>query len=152
MLFGGFMNKKLIIISILIILVLIIILTTQSDSKNKIDVTLKVKEETITSTGASFIMKNNSDKDTYEYGNPYYLEVKRNNKWEKLETINDMFFTLPAFSLSPKEEKEFDINWEYGYGSLEAGTYRLVKDVFRSGEEPVDESNIIYLFAEFNIK
>ena len=146
------MNKKIIIIISVIIILALVIILKPSNSNNKNDVILKVKEETITSTSAPFIMKNNSDKDTYEYGNPYYLEVKRNNKWEKLETINDISFTLPAFSLSPKEEKEFDINWEYGYGSLEAGTYRLVKDVFRSGDEPVNESNIIYLYAEFNIK
>ncbi len=115
-------------------------------------IALFLKDNTLTSKEATFIMTNNSNIDTYEYGNPFYLEVKKNNEWKKLETINDLAFTLPAFSLKPHESKEFKINWEYGYGELKSGTYRLVKDVFRLGDEPIDESEKIYLYAEFTIE
>ena len=116
------------------------------------NISFKVKSETLTSKGATFVMTNNTDSETYEYGNPFYIEVKDNNEWKVLETINDLSFTLPAFALKPKESKKFNINWEYGYGKLKKGTYRLVKDVFRSGDEPIDESEKIYLYAEFTIK
>lgn len=115
-------------------------------------IVLLLKKDTLTNKGATFVMKNNSTTETYEYGNPFYLEIKRNNEWVKLETINDLSFTLPAFGLQPGESKEFNINWEYGYGELKSGTYRLVKDVFRSGDEPIDESKKIYLYAEFTIE
>lgn len=115
------------------------------------DVNIKVKSDTLTNVGATFILTNKSTTETYVYGNPYYLEIKENGKWHKLETINQLFFTLPAYNLTPGQSKEIDVNWEYGYGRLKKGTYRLVKDVSRSGDEPIDESKIKYIYAEFEI-
>lgn len=115
-------------------------------------IALSLKDNTLTSKGATFVMTNNSNIDTYEYGNPYYLEIKKNDEWEKLETINQFAFTMETYGLKPNKTKEFKINWEYGYGELKSGTYRLVKDAFRSGDEPIDESEKIYLYAEFTIE
>lgn len=116
------------------------------------NITLSLKDNTLTSKGATFILKNNSKIDTYEYGNPYYLEIMENDQWKILEATNKFAFTMEAYGLKPNESKEFKINWEYGYGELKSGTYRLVKNVFRSGDKPIDESEKIYLYAEFIIK
>lgn len=115
------------------------------------DVNIKVKSDSLTNVGATFILTNKSNTETYVYGNPYYLEIKENGNWHKLETVNELLFTLPAYILKPNESKEIDINWEYGYGKLKEGAYRLVKDVSRSGDEPIDESKIKYIYAEFEI-
>ena len=34
---------------------------------------------------------------------------------------------MPAFQLSAKESKEIELDWEYGYGKLAEGTYRIIK-------------------------
>ncbi|MBR3523968.1 MAG: hypothetical protein IKN87_04755 [Bacilli bacterium] len=115
------------------------------------DVNIRVKNDTLTNVGATFILTNKSTTETYVYGNPYYLEIKENGNWHKLETINQLYFTLPAYNLTPGQSKEIDINWEYCYGKLKSGIYRLVKDVSRSGDEPIDESKIKYIYAEFEI-
>ena len=44
------------------------------------DVTLSIKEGTLTNTGATILLKNNGDK-TYIYGNPYVLEIKKDGHW-----------------------------------------------------------------------
>ena len=151
------MNKKLFVIIFIIIFCLTACGKNNIDKKSKHSisndvVSLEVKENTLTDIGATFIIKNKSAVDTYMYGYPYFIEKKENGEWYVLETINELAFNLPAFGLKPSESKELEINWEYGYGKLKSGTYRLVKDVFRSGDEPIGESNIIYIAAEFTVE
>ena len=43
-------------------------------------VNLFVKDGTLTNTGATFILANNSDKDI-QYDEPYRIEVKENGEW-----------------------------------------------------------------------
>lgn len=90
------------------------------------DITLSIKEGTLTNTGATLILSNYSDKNI-EYGNPYRIEHKQDGKWYKIDV--ELNFTLPAFILKPYETKEIELDWEYGYGKLAPGTYRIIKDV-----------------------
>lgn len=124
---------KNIIIIILFVLITIIIWFVFNNDKSKytkkeypIDgVSMSIKDGTLTNTGATIILKNDSDIDV-SYGNPYSIEIKKDGKWQKIE--NDLHFTLPAFSLKSKTSKEIEINWEVGYGKLEKGEYRLIKE------------------------
>ena len=95
-------------------------------SGEEIDLKINIKEDTLTDIGLTMIVENHSDMDL-EYANPYSIEKYENGLWKSAPTINDLFFTLPAFSLNKGESKEIDINWEYGYGKLK-GKYRIVKD------------------------
>ena len=61
-----------------------------------------------------------------------------------------MNFTLPEFGLLPKETIEFKINFEYGYGKLASGKYRLVKDITVEYEDDSRES--FNITAEFTIE
>ena len=92
------------------------------------DINLKItlKENSLSSVGLTMIVENLSDKDL-QYGNPYSIEKYENGYWKSAPTINDLYFTMPAFSLKKGESKELNINWEYGYGKLK-GKYRIVKD------------------------
>ena len=96
------------------------------------DVVMSIKDGTLTNTGATLILSNNSDKD-FSYGNPYEIEVKKNNEWHKINVELD--FDMPAFPLSARENKEIEINWENGYGKLEKGTYRIIKGIDYEYEE-----------------
>ena len=42
---------------------------------------------------------------------------------------------MPAFQLSARENNEIEINWENGYGKLEKGTYRIIKEIDYEYEE-----------------
>lgn len=44
------------------------------------NVSLSIKENTLTNTGATLILKNNSNTEI-QYGNSYEIEIKRNKKW-----------------------------------------------------------------------
>lgn len=124
-----------------------------SDDKSNIEavknnISLSLKEGTLKNAGATFILKNNSDVNII-YGNPYWIEKETDGKWSKVKTIEDMNFTLPAFGLQPKETKEFKIDFEYGYGKLSPGKYRLVKDIDIEYEDDTRES--FNVTAEFTI-
>ena len=111
------------------------------------DVTLSIKNGTLTKTSATLILKNDSDMDI-QYGNPYEIEIKQNNEWHKINvTLN---FTLPAYGLKPKESVELELNWKNGYGELAQGEYRIIKGIDIEKEDGIFES--FKVAAEFTIK
>lgn len=92
----------------------------------EVNLKITLKENTLSNVGLTMIVENLSDRDL-QYGNPYSIEKYENGFWKSAPTINDLYFTMPAFGLNKGESKELSINWEYGYGKLK-GKYRIVKD------------------------
>ena len=113
------------------------------------DISLSIKDETLTNTGATFILENNSNQ-TLGYGEPYHLEIKDDDSWHILNTINDAVFIMPFYHLDPNESIELKIDWENFYGVLEPGEYRLIKDAcFVVDDETSDN---FYIGVEFIIE
>ena len=108
---------------------------------------LSIKEGTLTKTGVTLILKNDSDVDV-EYGEPYEIEIKEDKEWHKIDV--ELYFNLPAYKLKPKEFKEIELNWENDYGKLAPGEYRIIKDVSILKENNKFEQ--IYVSTEFSIK
>jgi hypothetical protein len=113
----------------------------------KNDVTLSIKEGTLTKTGATLILKNDSNVDV-QYGNPYEIEIKQDGSWHKINVQLD--FTLPSYGLKSGESKQIELDWENGYGKLSTGEYRIIKDIDVEQEDETFES--FYVSAEFTIK
>ena len=111
------------------------------------DVSLIIKDETLTNTSATLILKNNSDK-KIKYGEDYKIEIKKNEKWYKINV--DQWFNLPTTELDVGKSKEINLNWKTSYGKLKKGTYRIVKDIeYIYGEGSFKNINIA---VEFIIK
>ena len=129
-----------------------ILLLGVSGCKDKINknVTLSLKEGTLTNKGVTLILKNNS-KINYSYGEPYYIEQEKEGKWRKLETIHDMVFNMPAWELETGKSVELSIDWEYGYGQLESGNYRIVKEIFKESTSNINNSVSFNVYAKFKI-
>ena len=96
------------------------------------DVIMTIKEGTLTNKSATLILTNNSDKN-FQYGTSYEIEIKKDGEWHKINV--ELNFTMPAFQLSARENNEIEINWENGYGKLEKGTYRIIKEIDYEYEE-----------------
>lgn len=96
------------------------------------DVIMTIKEGTLTNKSATLVLTNNSAKN-FQYGTPYEIEIKKDGEWHKINVELD--FDLPAFQLSSKESKEFELDWENGYGKLAKGTYRIIKGINYEYEE-----------------
>ena len=96
------------------------------------DVIMTIKEGTLTNKSATLVLTNHSDKN-FQYGNTYEIEIKKDGEWHKINV--ELNFTMPAFQLSARENKEIEINWENGYGKLVNGTYRIIKEIDYEYEE-----------------
>ena len=46
------------------------------------DVTMTIKDGTLTNSGATLILTNNSDKN-FQYGTSYEIEIKKDGEWHK---------------------------------------------------------------------
>jgi hypothetical protein len=114
-------------------------------------VSISVNEESLTDSKATFTLINHTD-ENYDYGEPYLIEYEKDNIWYVMPPINNMDFNLPAYILEPNKSRKITADWEYHYGKLSPGKYRLIKDVFRESDIPIEESDKVYIGAEFIIE
>lgn len=129
------MRKKVWMIFTIVIVVIAItaisIWLSQSNKQktNQVDgVSIKIKEGTLTNTGATIIITDTTDKN-YSYGEPFRIDKKENGKWKEApKVIDDAFFNEPAYYPDENNEIVREINWEWIYGKLKPGTYRFVTD------------------------
>lgn len=121
------------------------------DSINNLDgVTMIVKEGTVSSTGLTVTFENNSDKRCI-FSEDFLLEKKKEGKWYQVPFIPGSTYGHgdPGYALDSADVRDWTVDWEWLYGSLDRGEYRIVKrilDVREPGD--YDEHNLI---AEFTI-
>lgn len=121
------------------------LITTESDVKiENSNVTLKVREETLTNKGATFVLENNR-KDIIDYTLAYEIEAKRDNKWYKLGIIAE--FVEEIYEVDAKSTDQIIVDWEKTYLKLPKGEYRLVKEI--SVPSTIE---LFYVAGEFKIK
>lgn len=121
------------------------LITVESDIKiEDSDVTLKVKEDTLTKTGATFILENNKN-NAINYTIAYEIEAKRDNKWYKLGIIID--FIEEIYEVDAKSTDQIIIDWKNSYLKLPKGEYRVIKEITVPATY-----ELFYIAAEFTIK
>lgn len=121
------------------------LITTESDVKiENSNVTLKVREETLTNKGATFVLENNR-KDIIDYTLAYEIEAKRDNKWYKLGIIAE--FVEEIYEVDAKSTDQIIVDWEKTYLKLPKGEYRLVKEI-----SVPSTLELFYVAGEFKIK
>ena len=80
-------------------------------------------------TGATIIIKD-TNKNPYTYGEWYMIERKVNGKWyEVLPIIENYGFNSIGYLPNENNEVKFIIDWEWLYGKLSYGSYRILKEV-----------------------
>ncbi|MBE6884940.1 MAG: hypothetical protein E7487_10075 [Ruminococcaceae bacterium] len=106
----------------------------------------------VTSTGMSLkcTQSGGDYTGTLETGADYYLEKKDGNEWTAAETISDLIFTAIGYTIPLDQTTTWEINWEFAYGELPAGDYRICKDImdFRGAGDYTERT----YYAEFSIK
>ena len=110
-------------------------------------VSMTIKEGTLTDTGATIIIKDISNKNN-TFGEEYRIDKYVNNEWQELDVVvkgnygwNDI-----GYHVDKNNKLELTIDWEWLYGKLEKGKYRLVKN-------SLDLKNKKHTFSvEFEIK
>jgi hypothetical protein len=91
-------------------------------------VVLEIKENTLTNTGLTLIIKNVSPND-YVYGSKYDIDKKINDNWEPVPVRDiPIYWVDTANMLNGNSVTELEIGWVWLYGELSPGNYRVVKN------------------------
>ncbi len=87
----------------------------------------------VTPTGLTLKIKQfgGNPSGTLEYGAEYTLETFVNEEWQAVETKTGapLVWNLLAYCIKMNDITEMKIDWEYGYGKLKPGYYRLCKKI-----------------------
>lgn len=113
-------------------------------------VTMTVKEGSLLSTGLTVKFENNTDSESI-YGSFYILEQMIDGNWYEVpvEFEGEYGFDSIGYNLPSKGISIWDVDWEWLYGSLDPGQYRIIKDVLKFRD--VADYDEYDLAAEFNI-
>ena len=125
---------------------------TSHETVNNLEgITMHIKEGTVSSTGMTVVLENKTDKHI-SYGDPYTLEKNMDGKWFEVADILDgnYGFNDIGYKLPPSRANEWEVDWQWLYGKLDKGKYRLVKYVldFRQA----GDFDRYYLAVEFEIQ
>ena len=121
------------------------------DEVNNLDgVTMVVKGENIVATGITVHFDNRSEKNCI-YGEFYVLEMKVDDKWFEVPVVfeGNYGFNAIGYELKQNVTSEWSTDWEWLYGALDEGEYRIVKDIldFRG----TGDYDTYILAAEFSV-
>ena len=113
-------------------------------------VTMTIKEGTVSPNGLVLIFENDSDKNCL-YGQFFLLEKKLDGKWYEVPVTieGDYGFEDIGYELAPGDKQEWETDWQWLYGKLNKGEYRIIKDIldFRG----TGDFDTHYLAAEFTV-
>ncbi|MCM1048243.1 MAG: hypothetical protein NC433_07450 [Clostridiales bacterium] len=106
----------------------------------------------ISSTGATLVF-NQYDKEapdgTLQFGDDYVLEQLKDGEWEEVPVVvegNYAFYQV-AYIIAPDSITEAELDWEWLYGELAPGNYRIKKTVDDFRES--GDFDIYTIYAEF---
>ena len=123
--------------------------STNYETVNTLDgVAMNVEEGTVSSKGLTITFENNTDKRCL-YSEDFLLEKKIEGKWYQVPFVPGATygFNEPGYELN--SQSEWTVDWEWLYGSLDTGEYRIVKGVL-DVRKPGDYDEY-YLTAEFKL-
>lgn len=134
---------------IMLLLILVVLTACNSGEKSEIDVgtidgiSITVDADTVTSTGFDYVISNQTD-EVAGYGRQYAIERRSKSEWYSIPYVideNDVAWTLELLIISPYSEASESVDFEYLYGELKPGDYRIIKkigDTYIAGEFTIE--------------
>lgn len=115
---------------------------------------ITLSAQDVTATGMTLVCIQSGETPTGELqtGSPFAIEQLLDEEWLPVPTapgILDWAWTMEAWMIQPDTTTKWDVNWEFLYGELGPGIYRIQKEImhFRG---PGDYTKRPY-YAEFAI-
>lgn len=125
---------KKILAFILLFSCLCLLVGCKTETKSEIsptdveNVTLRI--ENVSPIGATLIIKDTNETSDL-YGEWYKIEKNIDGTWYDVATVIDNYaFSYIGYLTNDNNEVSFEINWEWLYGSLPTGTYRILKQAY----------------------
>lgn len=92
------------------------------------NITMEIKEGTLTNKGATVIITDLSGDDN-TCNKSFNLERKRNGKWHKMVRKSPVEVLVGSTKKDEDNKIELELNFEAYYGTLKKGYYRIVKEI-----------------------
>lgn len=92
------------------------------------DITMEIKEGTITKTGATIVITDLSGKNN-TFSKEFRIDQKRGGKWYTLKDNSKNEVDVMTGQKEEDKKLEQELNWEKNYGTLSDGYYRIVKKI-----------------------
>lgn len=99
----------------------------KAEDKAGYTMTLVLDEESLTNEGAEFDLLICGAEGTS--GEEYHIERWENEKWTECEWKEGFGWNEVAWVLEDGKKRHFAVNWVNGYGALDAGQYRIRKNI-----------------------
>lgn len=115
------------------------------------DYGIRMSLSDVSRTGASVVCTRIPSVGSVITGSSYFLERYTDKGWvpvPELPKDHEVAWTMEAYPIRPGV-MTFRKNWEWLYGSLPAGTYRLGKRFIR--ERKLSDNEYLTLYAQFQI-
>ncbi len=111
-------------------------------------ITLYAKD--VTNKGLTLVFEHFDDEienEDFQTGDWYIIEKEENGNWKEVKAKQeDIVFNAIAYMIEKNSSTELVLNWEFLYGELPKGNYRVAKEVIKV-EEPGDfEKEILYAY------
>lgn len=103
-----------------------------------------------TNTNISFTITDQQENPN-TYGEWYEIEKLVDDEWQKVPTINTCVFNDIGLQADKDKSIVFNIDWEYCYGTLDSGKYRIVKYYIPYLDRAATEEDREYFYVEFTI-
>lgn len=118
---------------------------------------LEVKAVDVTPSGLTFAFIQHGpfesgDRATLKYGSEYTLQVRNGENWQEVPMVPQEYevaWTMEAYLIEQGKTTHQKIDWEWLYGTLQAGEYRIGKVV--SLDWRTEVSDLHTFWAEFTI-
>jgi len=103
-------------------------------AKDKNKVSIEIVSSTLTLTGGTIKItdKNNTP---YNWGPAYKLQIKQDGAWTDMTPLREMVFEQIEYNLDENGQVDEQIDWTEDYGTLEPGSYRIVKTTYYEEKE-----------------
>ncbi len=101
-------------------------------------------ELTDLSTSGGVLQEENTGDDSWYHEAEYTIERKGFGGWKALPENSEINLAWPdlLYYINPGERKTEQLNWEYRYGKLETGNYRLLREVWQ--EDKLRKQLVVY--------
>ena len=114
-------------------------------------ITLTAKN--VTPTGLTIVCTQSGGTDVAELntGSAFVLEQFNEGRWQACESVIENYgFTAEAWMIPQGDSVEWDVDWEWLYGKLDSGDYRVGKEILNfRGTGDYDKA---MYYAEFTIE
>ena len=114
-------------------------------------VTLSAKD--VTEKGLTIVCKQSGGEEVSELftGSFYTLQRSEDGEWKDIEFLPqeyDVAWTSEAWIIPKDESTEWEVDWEWLYGKLPEGEYRIGKEIMNFRKTGDYDEEIIYAYFE----